>query len=169
MDSSREVGVLVDHLGAWSAGSGPLYRRLADSLHGLVTQGTVLVGERLPSERALASALRISRTTVVSAYDALRTEGVLESRQGSGTRVSASVGPVRGDGWVPGSLANPMYQNLLRETPRVISTACMRTPALGVVEEAVREVVDQDLPALLADESDHPRGLPVLRQAIADH
>ncbi|RKS10218.1 DNA-binding transcriptional MocR family regulator [Nocardiopsis sp. Huas11] len=169
MDSSREVGVLVDHLGAWTAGSGALYRRLADALHGLVVQGTVLTGERLPSERALASALRISRTTVVSAYDALRTEGVLESRQGSGTRVSASVGPVRSDGWAPGSVANPMYQNLLRETPRVISAACMRTPALSIVEEAVREVVDRDLPALMAEESYHPRGLPVLRQAIADH
>ncbi|MCY9782602.1 PLP-dependent aminotransferase family protein [Nocardiopsis sp. EMB25] len=168
MDSSRQAATLVDRLGAWATASGPLYRRLTDALRGLVTEGTLVAGERLPSERALASALRISRTTVVSAYDALRAEGVLDSRQGSGTRVSSRIGPVPSDGWAPGSVANPMYQNLLRDTPRVISVACLRTPALETVEEAVREVVDRDLPALMAEDTYHPRGLPVLRQALAD-
>ncbi|MFI6574977.1 PLP-dependent aminotransferase family protein [Nocardiopsis sp. NPDC050513] len=168
MDSSRQVDMLVDRLGAWASESGPLYQRLAGALRGLVTEGTLVAGERLPSERALATALRISRTTVVSAYDALRSEGILDSRQGSGTRVSASVGPVRSDGWASGTVANPMYQNLLRDTSRVISVACLRTPALEVVEEAVREVVDRDLPALMAEDTYHPRGLPVLRRALAD-
>ncbi|WP_028648775.1 PLP-dependent aminotransferase family protein [Nocardiopsis sp. CNT312] len=169
MDPSRTVASLVDHLGAWTVGDGPLYRRLATGLRGLVGQGTLTAGERLPSERALATALRVSRTTVVAAYDALRSDGVLDSRRGSGTRVSASVGPVRSDGWVPGSHANPMYQNLLRDTPKVISVACLRTPALEAVAEAVREVVHHDLPALMADDTYHPRGLPVLREAVADH
>jgi hypothetical protein len=101
----------------------------------------------------------------VSAFEALRSDGILESRLGSGTGFSADVEPVRPDGWVPGSIANPMYQNLLRDTSGVISVACMRTPALGIVEDAIREVVDRDLRALMAEDSYHPRGLPRLRQA----
>ncbi|MFL1432970.1 MULTISPECIES: GntR family transcriptional regulator, partial [unclassified Nocardiopsis] len=83
MDSSRTVDDLVGLLGAWSAGSGALYRRLADALQALITEGSLAPGERLPSERVLATALRVSRTTVVSAYDLLRSEGVFDSRQGS--------------------------------------------------------------------------------------
>lgn len=166
MDPVRRTDELVDVLGAWSTGSGALYRRLAGSLRGLVDQGTLVPGERLPSERNLAVALRISRTTVVSAYDHLRDEGVLESRQGSGTRVCSTRAPVRSDGWSANGNGNPMYRNLLHTDDSVISTACLRTPALSGVEQAIREVVAEDLPALMAEGTYHPRGLPALREAI---
>ncbi|WP_443613684.1 GntR family transcriptional regulator [Actinomadura madurae] len=39
---------------------------------------------RLPAERDLAAALGVSRTTVTTAYDRLRDEGYIESRQGAG-------------------------------------------------------------------------------------
>jgi DNA-binding transcriptional MocR family regulator len=169
MDSSRHVGELADHLGTWSKGDGPLYRRLAESLRDLVEQGTLVPGERLPSERTLAAALRVSRTTVVSAYDTLRSDGLLDSRQGSGTRISATVAPVRSDGWTATGNGTSMYRNLLHRDADLISASCLNTPDLGGVDRAVREVVDRDLPALMAEGSYHPRGLPALREAIADH
>lgn len=40
---------------------------------------------RLPSTRALAAHLQVSRNTILAAYEALRRSGILESRTGSGT------------------------------------------------------------------------------------
>ncbi|MFL1379731.1 aminotransferase-like domain-containing protein [Nocardiopsis protaetiae] len=167
MDSSRTVDDLVGLLGAWSAGSGALYRRLADALQALITEGSLAPGERLPSERVLATALRVSRTTVVSAYDLLRSEGVFDSRQGSGTRVSSRIAPVRADGWAANGVGQYMYRNLIERDADLISLSCMSTPALPAVEEIIRESMD-DLGPLLAEGTYHPRGLPALRQAIAD-
>ena len=74
-------------LGAWSEGPGPLHRKLGDAIRRAIEQGLLAAGERLPAERELATRLAVSRSTVVTAFDALRGEGLLESRQGSGTRV----------------------------------------------------------------------------------
>ena len=74
-------------LGMWSEGPGPLHRKLSDAVRAAVDDGRLPPGERLPSERDLAARLALSRSTVVTAYDTLRSEGVVESRQGSGTRI----------------------------------------------------------------------------------
>ena len=79
---------LVAQLGPWSSRPGPLYRRLADSLRAVIERGEIEIGRRLPPERVLARQLAVSRTTVVQAYEVLRSDEWLESRQGSGTWVS---------------------------------------------------------------------------------
>jgi DNA-binding transcriptional MocR family regulator len=63
----------------------PYYAELARGLRGLVLDGSLPTRTRLPAERDLASALGVSRTTVTSAYDTLRSDGYAESRQGAGT------------------------------------------------------------------------------------
>src|ERR1700754_1246118 len=55
--------------------------------------GLYAPGAALPSSRALAAELGVSRTTVTAAYDHLIAEGYLESRQGSKTRVASSFRP----------------------------------------------------------------------------
>src|ERR1700682_6050267 len=74
-------------LADWSAGPGTISGRLAAALRGGCEREEIGTGSRLPSERALAAALAVSRTTIVAAYEQLRQEGRVESRQGSGTRV----------------------------------------------------------------------------------
>src|ERR1700757_3745062 len=81
---------LIPNLGVWSTGPGPLQQKLARGPVDAIRKGAVHPGIRLPSERSLAQALSISRTTVVAAYDALRESGWLESRTGSGTWVCES-------------------------------------------------------------------------------
>src|SRR3990170_213899 len=76
-------------LGRWSAGSGPLYRRLADALRTAVARGDIPAETRLPAERVLAHALNVSRSTVVNAYDLLYAEGLVFRKQGSGTWVAS--------------------------------------------------------------------------------
>ncbi|MBV8202299.1 MAG: winged helix-turn-helix transcriptional regulator, partial [Acidobacteria bacterium] len=76
----------ISLLGPWRAAPGPLYRRIAAATTLAMVSGRLPAGARLPAERPLAKALAVSRTTVVGAYDALREEGWIESRRGSGTR-----------------------------------------------------------------------------------
>src|SRR5258706_15928778 len=84
-----ESHALVLYLGSWSLGKGLLHQKLTRALTQAVRNGFLLPGSRLPSERTLAQALILSRTTVVAAYDALREAGWLESRCGSGTWICA--------------------------------------------------------------------------------
>jgi GntR family transcriptional regulator/MocR family aminotransferase len=62
--------------------------RVYDRLRRDILGGRLRPGERLPSSRALARSLRVSRTTVVLAYEQLLAEGYLETRPASGTFVS---------------------------------------------------------------------------------
>src|SRR5690348_11763416 len=63
----------------------PYYAALAAGLRGLVLDGRLPLRTRLPAERDLAAVLGLSRTTVTAAYDALRSEGYVESRRGAGS------------------------------------------------------------------------------------
>ena len=78
---------LLRLLGAWRAldSAQPAYRQLAQALRMLVLDGRIGLNVRLPGERELAAALGLSRTTIAAAFDRLRDEGYLESRQGSGS------------------------------------------------------------------------------------
>jgi DNA-binding transcriptional MocR family regulator len=78
---------MIQLLGQWSSGDGPLYRQLAGRLGGLIDDGTLRVGDRLPPERSLADALSVSRGTVVRAYEELAAAGSVTRVQGSGTTV----------------------------------------------------------------------------------
>ena len=71
-------------LGSWAHGDAPLNEQLAGAVAARVRTGDLAPGDWLPSERDLAALLGISRTTVVSAYERLRTDGVIRSRRGSG-------------------------------------------------------------------------------------
>lgn len=75
-------------LAGWAdSGHGALAQRLAHALRRAITAGVIADGARLPAERALAQALAVSRSTITAALDELRADEVVESRQGSGTRV----------------------------------------------------------------------------------
>lgn len=63
------------------------YLKLAANIVELVRQGEVLVGQRLPSERALAERFDVSRTAVREAIIALEVQGFVEVRGGSGIYV----------------------------------------------------------------------------------
>ncbi len=67
-----------------------LVERVVDELKALVANGTWSVGERIPVEAQLAAQLGVGRSTVREAVRALAHVGILEVRQGDGTRVRAS-------------------------------------------------------------------------------
>ncbi len=61
--------------------------QLADALRAATAAGTLRAGDRLPSTRALASTLAVSRTVTAAAYDQLVAEGWVVARRGAGTFV----------------------------------------------------------------------------------
>lgn len=65
----------------------PLYRQIYDVIRRSILSGEFAPGRKLPSSRALAVELAVSRITVVNAYDQLFAEGYLEGKMGSGTYV----------------------------------------------------------------------------------
>ena len=69
----------------------PLYRQIYDALRAMILDRRLESGQQLPSTRALADELRISRIPVLDAYAQLLAEGYIESRSGAGTFVRISL------------------------------------------------------------------------------
>lgn len=67
---------------------GAIGRQLTDTLRNAISRGEMTAGERLPSTRALAQALGVSRGTITEAYAQLVAEGCLDAKAGSSTRVA---------------------------------------------------------------------------------
>lgn len=70
------------------AGRGPLYRRVYHALKSSIRDGRLGPAARLPSTRALAGDLGVSRNTVMLAYEQLAAEGYLVSRNRAATAVA---------------------------------------------------------------------------------
>ena len=83
MASSISASTLARLLGRWQVEKLATYRALAEALRRLILDGRLSLGHRLPGERSLASALRISRTTVSAAFARLETEGFLQKQSRS--------------------------------------------------------------------------------------
>jgi GntR family transcriptional regulator/MocR family aminotransferase len=73
------------------AGGVPLHEQLEGALREAIRDGRLAAGMRLPSSRALAAELEISRGVVSAAYGQLVAGGYLEVRQGAPVRVARAV------------------------------------------------------------------------------
>lgn len=164
---------LVPHLGTWSVGPGSLQQKLARGLADCVRKGSVHPGIRLPSERSLAQALSISRTTVVAAYDALRESGWLESRSGSGTWVcdsSPEVATARASAHAGALAASPLL-NLLdhRHDDDIVDFSLGSPLPLRELPLDLFTLSPDEYAALIHDRHHYPLGLPSARQAVASY
>ncbi|HKS44037.1 MAG TPA: PLP-dependent aminotransferase family protein [Amycolatopsis sp.] len=138
----------------------PLAVQLADALRKSAAGGHLRGGDRLPSTRALAQRLGVSRTVTSAAYEQLHAEGWISGRHGSGTYVTTSPPsdrPVRKA--VLGGVPEP--DALLDLTPGAPWAA-------GVDRAAWRRAwrAAADTPPLVRAPS---AGLPEYRAAIAEH
>jgi DNA-binding transcriptional MocR family regulator len=158
------------------AGDGPIYLRISDGLKRLVDRGDVALGTVLPAERSLARSLAVSRSTVVSAYDRLKTEGWLESRRGSGTWVRRpDATPARVDAVSTGRLflaADGRIRDGDAIGPRIpagtIDLSVAALPASPAVRAALVSLTQDGLDELLNHHGYLPHGLPTLRAAVVE-
>jgi DNA-binding transcriptional MocR family regulator len=164
---TEDVADVPGLLGDWTAGRGPLHHKLAEALRAAILGGDLAPGVRLPPERVLAAQLAVSRSTVVAALDRLRSEALLVSRQGSGTRVSPDVRRPVGDGTVPGGKGHAVFRRLVEGPGDTISLACAIPACLPAVVEAAASLTVDELAGPTARTGYHPLGLPELRQELA--
>lgn len=117
----------------------PMHRQLYDQMRGLILDGRLKAGARLPSSRTLSRELEISRNTVTSAFDQLFAEGYLVGKVGAGSFVSdelpeESLTP-RADP-VPIGPNAPRRQGLSRRGTRLAALrsarSSRRTPAFAI-------------------------------------
>ncbi len=133
--------------------------QLEDRLRELIREGTLPAGTRLPSSRALADDLEVSRRLVVDAYAQLLAEGYLVSRHGAGTYVSATA--AAGEDGSPPLDTPPLRFDFFPGAPDLASFP----RALWL--RAMREVLRTAPPHAFA----YPdvRGVPELRHALAGY
>ena len=96
-----------------------LHRQLERALQEAIRKGRLAPGTALPSTRAFAEDLALSRGVVVEAYEQLTAEGYLESRPGGKTRVAARM-PDNGIGRSHPAIAGAMPAS---EAPTVAAAA----------------------------------------------
>lgn len=148
------MDLLARELGNWrtSSSTGPAYLGLADAIRLLIVDGRVPVGSRLPSERALADVLRVSRTTVTAAFTALREDGYLNARRGA--RSTAAL-PPRPD--APATPGAPTVS---------LAAAALSAPSAAVLDAFADAA--RDITPYLAKVGHELSGVSALRAAVAE-
>jgi DNA-binding GntR family transcriptional regulator len=84
---SRRREFFVPTIGLDRTGTVPLHRQIYREIARAIRGGGIPSGARLPSTRVLARQLRISRNTVLAAYDDLAAEDLIRGERGAGMRV----------------------------------------------------------------------------------
>jgi GntR family transcriptional regulator/MocR family aminotransferase len=92
----------------------PLYQQIQNHLRTQIQSGHLLPGTKLPATRKLAGDLGISRITVQNAYADLESEGLIESREGSGSYISPPI-QVQPNAIEMGMISWPLWQQDLIE------------------------------------------------------
>ena len=141
-------------------GAGALHARLEQSLRDQVRSGRLAPGARLPSSRALAAELGVSRGVVLEAYGQLVAEGYLVASQGAPTRVAGGAGSELAP--LAARLPQPRYA--YRFDPALPDLAAFpRDRWLRSLRAALR-----DAPYDALGHGD-PRGAPELRNALMEY
>jgi GntR family transcriptional regulator / MocR family aminotransferase len=138
----------------------PLHEQIERGLRERIRSGRLPSDTRLPSSRALAQELGISRGVVSEAYGQLTAEGYLATRQGAPVRVARAVRAIS---------ARSPARSLLQ------SHAYHFHPGLPDLAGFPREAWLRSLRSALRDSPlsavgyGDPRGVPELREALADY
>lgn len=170
-------GALIPGLGVDRTAGATLSLQLATQLREMILSGELPPGTRLPATRILARDHRVSRTTAVTVYEQLASEGMVEARVGDGTYVSEEVRPH--------AAATPRPQSLPRiaggsperffprlehpRSPRPFVTGMPAFDAFPMAQWARMQARYWRSPRAEIMRYPEAAGLPELRQAICRH
>lgn len=166
----------------------PLGVQLADGVRAAAVAGALRAGDRLPSTRALAAELGLSRTVCAAAYDQLLAEGWLASRPGSGTFVvgAPAVRPpsAGGSSAAPPTASRPTAAARAAAVPITarpaaghragspgVPTLALRAgvPCLAVLDRSMWRRAWRDAADAPVERSADPEGLQAFRTTVVDH
>ncbi|WP_067143626.1 PLP-dependent aminotransferase family protein [Microtetraspora malaysiensis] len=162
------TGEFVARIGKWHTSSKELHAALADAIRSAIECGDLRANCILPPQRDLARTLAVSRSTIVAAFETLRREGLLQTRQGSATWV-CDTRAATGQTWLGVLGMMPVFQH-----PEGTGEAVINLAAAGVgIDTSLWEGrLPRVLEAAVRCEAAHgyfPAGLPDLRIALAGH
>ncbi len=163
----------ADALAATTPISHTLVETVMATIRQRIAARSLTPGARLPSIRAFAKAMQVSKSTVVEAYERLAAEGAIRSRPGSGFYAAGSLAPL--------SLAeigprldraiDPLWvsRQSLEAGGEMLKPGCGWMPASWMPQSALRRALRTVARADDVDLADYgtPLGLPPLRQLLA--
>ena len=159
--STLGAAQLARLLGPWrvvgASGRHPARQVLAERIRSLILDGRIAAGTRLPAERPLSEALRLSRTTITAAYALLVEQGYAAARRGSGTFTAL---PER-------LLARSMGGYRFEDDPDMLDLSSAG-PSAPIAELRGATAWAAERLALTQANTFRPYGLPELREAIAE-
>ncbi|WP_136635488.1 PLP-dependent aminotransferase family protein [Pseudooceanicola onchidii] len=175
-------GALIPSLRVERDQPASLSMQLATKLRDLILSGQLPPGTRLPATRILAREHGVSRTTAVTVYEQLVSEGMIVSRVGAGTFVSDEVKPLAPPPEPKAPTTPPPIADLSRDaadqffprlehprTPRPFVTGMPAFDAFPMALWAHMSARYWRSPRAEIMSYPEATGLPVLREAIARH
>jgi GntR family transcriptional regulator len=108
----------------------PLYLQLIEQVKHAVETGALREGDQLPTIRKVAVDLVMNPNTVVRAYRELEHDGVLDLKHGSGAFIKESAGN---------------RAQVMRKAQTVVQSALERLAPLGLTEDEIRRVFENEL------------------------
>jgi GntR family transcriptional regulator, transcriptional repressor for pyruvate dehydrogenase complex len=118
----------------------PLAEEIAQHLVVLIRDGLISAGTKLPTEHRLSCQFRVSRTVVREAISRLKSDGLVESRQGSG--VSVIPASLRRSFKLYEAVLGPQQVIELLELRQPLEMASARLAAVRHTPEDLQEIVD---------------------------
>ena len=152
-----------------NAGRPDLRQQVAEQVRQSIRVSSFAAGQRLPSSRALAAHLGVSRATIVAALTELDGEGWVESRHGSGTYVATGIESTQLEPLAAGSEVDPRAEERVDRPRPLIDLIPGRPDTSGLVDPAWRRAWRDASSAQVTHVELPLAGLHELRVAIAEH
>lgn len=123
-----------------------LYQQVASAVTASIKAGKYKLGERLPSERELAAAFKVSRPTIREAMIALEIRGLAETRHGSGIYVTDQ--PSSHDGVADldiGAFELTEARRLFEGEAAALAATTIDDDSLAELERILAEMVEENV------------------------
>lgn len=152
---------------------GTLVARVMQAVRQRMAGRSLPSGAKLPSIRSLAESMKVSKSTVVEAYDRLAAEGVIRSRPGAGFYVAGPPVPLSLGEIGPklDRAIDPLWvsRQSLDAADDVLKPGCGWLPASWMPQDGMRRALRSLARAEDATLTDYgpPLGLPALRQILS--
>ncbi len=116
----------------------PLYLQLIDQVKHAIEMGALRPGERLPTIRKVAEDLVMNPNTVARAYRELEHAGIIEVKHGAGAFVAHTL---------------PKPNRSFRKAQTIVQNAVERLLALGLSDEEIRRLLENEIALARAEHS----------------
>ncbi|KKI88905.1 GntR family transcriptional regulator [Bacillus sp. SA1-12] len=159
----------------------PLHKQIADRIKEKISNGEWTIGYKLPPQRTLAKVFGVNRSTVVTAYDELIAEGLIEGKSGSGTRVVnntwnllATTPPPDWNSYVKVGSHKPNLPtiqeiNQAEFIPNIIRLGTGELSPNLIPSTSMKKIIHQMSNSEISYGYEEPKGLLSLRESIANY